>query len=43
MTAAKHMSTEVPVDPRNLWFNPAVGRDLRAELDQERADVVAVD
>jgi hypothetical protein len=37
------MSTEVPVVSRDLWFNTAVGRDLQAELDQERADVVVVD
>jgi UDP:flavonoid glycosyltransferase YjiC (YdhE family) len=43
ITAPKDMSTEVPVLSRNLWFNPAVGRDLQAELDQERADVVVVD
>jgi len=29
VTAPKDMSTEFPVNSRNLWFNPAVARDLK--------------
>lgn len=41
--AAKDVSTEVQVNSRNLWFNPAVGRDMTAELAAEPADLVLVD
>src|SRR5690242_4644889 len=37
VTAPKDMSTEFPVNSRNLWFNPAVARDLGAELAREPA------
>jgi hypothetical protein len=37
------MSSEFPVNSRNLWFNPAVGRDLMAELAREQADLIVVD
>jgi len=42
-TAPKDMSTELPANSRNLWFNPAVARDLGAELAEEPADAVVVD
>lgn len=43
VTAQKDMSTELPVNSRNLWFNPAVARDLAAALAEEPADLIVVD
>lgn len=36
-------ATEFQLKGRNLWFNPAVGRDLDTELARESADVLLVD
>jgi MGT family glycosyltransferase len=36
-------ASEFQIKGRNLWFNPAVGRDLGAELAREPADVLLVD
>jgi MGT family glycosyltransferase len=42
-TAVVDAATEFQVKGRNLWFNPAVGRDLEAELAREPADALLVD
>lgn len=36
-------ATEFALKGRNLWFSPAVGRDLEGELARESADVLLVD